>query len=103
MKKLTQEELLNLSTEKAWEVVQTFADYLQKPNRKYLEFDNTLDYEKDTILICLLHLIKENIHNKDLVEVLCTNITILITQFIPDEQTYHELLQLKNTTDKYGN
>jgi len=102
MKKLTQEELLNLSTEKAWNVVQTFVDFLQQPNKKYLEFENVLDYDRAHILVCLLYLLKKNINNKEFVEVLCTNIAILFNQFIPDEKTYKELLELKTTTDKFG-
>lgn len=103
MKKLSQDELLNLTTEKAWKVVQTFADFLQKPNRKYLEFETVLDYDRSSILVSLLHLVKNNLDNKKLIETLCTNIAILLTQFIPDKKNYEELLKIKDLTNKFKN
>lgn len=99
MKKLTNDEVLNLTTEKAWEIAKSFGNYLELNSKRVLEFDTVLEYDRGDILLALLHLLKVNITNKKTVEIISTNIIILFSFFIPDEESYRKMLRSKKISD----
>jgi len=102
MKKLSSKDLGNLTVTKAWEVVDSFAKYLEEGNLKFLEFEDELEWDRESILVSILFLIRKNTNNEEFVNALCTNIVILFSSFMPTPEEYKKKLELKEHSDKYS-
>ncbi len=101
MKKLSPEEILNLTTKQAWDIAESFGKFLENNTENVLyEFEDVLEYERSSILVALLMLLRENTHDREFVKVLSNNIVILFTSFIPSPKAYNEILDSKENLEK---
>ncbi len=109
MKKLTQEEILNMTLDDAWDVALAFGDFLAEGGAPaQYEFEDVLPYQKSDILLAILylleHLKEEDIdHTGSTLETIKKTLCILaagLESFIPNEKTYKEMLDSKEYIDE---
>ena len=109
MKKLTQEEILSMTLDDAWDVALEFGDFLAEGGAPaQYEFEDVLPYRKSDILLAILylleHLKEEDIdHTGSTLETIKKTLSTLavgLEGFIPNEKTYKEMLDSKKYIDK---
>lgn len=112
MKRLTQEEILNMTLDDAWNITQEFGAFLAEGGTPALyEFEDVLPYQKSDILLAIIHLF-ENLKEEDIdhttgtLEEIKKTLSALVPtleSFIPNEKTYKDMLKTKSLIDeKFG-
>ena len=114
MKRLTYEEIENMTIEGAWDIAQEFAVFIEDETKgevslKY-EFEDKLPYPKSDILLALLKLLKEenltiefqNLSTNDF-KIFISTLVMMLNNFIPSEEEYNQMLITKQfLDDKFG-
>ncbi len=113
MKKLTQEEIQNMTLEDAWNIMQEFGAFVAKGgyNPQY-EFEDLLPYKKTDILLALLKVLvdlkkedldPDNINTLEEIKENTSSLIALLDGFIPNEKQYKQMLSTKKLLDeKFG-
>jgi hypothetical protein len=91
MKTLTPEEIANLTDEQAGLIAASFGHFLTQ-NTDFYAFESQLEYDKGSVLIALIHLLRKNRHNNEVFENLLRSIVMLHTNFIMDRERYEALV-----------
>lgn len=105
MKKLSPEEISNLTAEKAFEIIQDYGALFANEKISAYEFQNKLPWPSDLILLSGITLLKHMRHSKltdnddEFIEVMSSLLSYLPT-FIPSPEEYKKLLEIKKVTDK---
>jgi hypothetical protein len=109
MKKLTQDEILNMTLDDAWDVALAFGDFLAEGGATaQYEFEDVLPYRKSDILLAILHLL-ENLKEEDIdhtnskletIKKTLSTLAMGLECFIPNEKTYKEMLDSKEYIDE---
>ncbi len=109
MKKLTQDEILNMTLDDAWDVALAFGDFLAEGGAPaQYEFEDVLPYRKSDILLAILHLL-ENLKEEDIdhtnskletIKKTLSTLAMGLECFIPNEKTYKEMLDSKEYIDE---
>ena len=97
-KKLSEQEVLNLTAEKAWEVVEDFLAFIASDKRRPINFFSELAWDKSSILVALIELIRLNRNDSSALELLFQHL-ILLEGFIPDPDEYQKLISGKEIVE----
>jgi len=111
MKKLSQEEIANMTLEKAWNIAKEFGDFHADNGAGY-DYEDVLPYEKDVILLALLKILSDDNHKitaklnnetEKEAKSLIRSVIMLLMNYIPNEKQYRSLLELIETSKKLKN
>jgi len=100
MKKLSSDELQNLTESKALKITKSFGKHIEHNSDQLLAFEDVLEYDRESILIALLFLLKKVKNDPKQVETLTFAITCLFTSFIPSPEMYKRKLEEKDRFEK---
>lgn len=100
-KSLSPEQIRSIDSETAWEIAEYFGRYLEN-SKNALVFDNVLEYDRESILVALLFLLRQNAENTELVNALATSLSYLFVGFMPSPEDYEALLKQKELFDGMG-
>ncbi len=98
MKKLTHEEEIDLSEEKAFEIVDSWGEFLTEKFLLY-HFNSELEWHRNDIFHAYLKLIKKFRYDDERFEA-CLKGLIWLNHIIPDQSEYQELLELMKNGNK---
>ena len=111
MKELTQEEILNMTLDNAWNITQEYADLTEGESEKgkstLYEFEDVLPYSKGDILLALLKLLTEQYYDdvsqlEDFKEFI-SSLIVQLDDFIPTEEKYKQMLNQKKHLAEIAN
>lgn len=108
MKKLTQEEILNMTLDDAWNISQEFADLIEEESKKgksmLYEFEDVRPYTKSDILLALLKLLTEqdygDVNQFENFKEFASTLIVTLDGFIPNEEQYKQMLNHKKCLDE---
>ena len=104
MKELTPEETKSLSIDKAFQIIQDYANLFSNNSINVIEFEDRLPWSPSTILLAATKLLqyvrKSKLTNDDekFVESLAT-LLMFLPGFIPNPEKYAELIKTKELLD----
>jgi|TARA_B100001964_G_scaffold164998_1_gene181164 DnaJ-domain-containing protein 1 len=108
MKELTQDEILNMTLDDAWNITQEYADLIERESKKgksmLYEFEDVLPYSKSDILLALLKLLNEQNYDdvsqlEDFKEFI-SSLIMQLNDFIPTKAKHKQMLSHKKYLDE---